>query len=54
MKDLSRRAFFKRSALATAGSMLVPQFLKAWENPAPESDKILIVLLQRLPAEMTD
>jgi uncharacterized protein (DUF1501 family) len=44
MKDLSRRAFFKRSALATAGSMLVPQFLKAWENPAPESDKILIVL----------
>src|SRR5258708_24071712 len=44
MKDLSRREFFKKSTLATAGSMLVPQFLKAWENPIAEGDKILIVL----------
>jgi uncharacterized protein (DUF1501 family) len=44
MKDLSRREFFRKSALATAGTMLVPQFLKAWENPAAGGDEILIVL----------
>ncbi len=44
MKDLSRREFFKKSALATAGTMLVPQFLKAWEQPLGSGDKTLIVL----------
>ncbi len=46
MKNLSRRGFIKRSLMATSGSMLVPQFLKAFERHGlPESsDKILIVL----------
>ncbi|MBI3483442.1 MAG: DUF1501 domain-containing protein [Bacteroidetes bacterium] len=41
---MSRRGFIQKSALATAGTMLVPQFLKAWEKPFTEGDKILIVL----------
>src|SRR5579859_4080708 len=44
MNILSRRQFLKRSALATSGTMLVPQFLKAWENPFAEGDRVLIVL----------
>ncbi len=45
MNELSRRGFLKKSALTTVGTMLVPQFLKALENPfANEGDKILIVL----------
>lgn len=43
--NTSRRDFLKHSLLATAGTMMVPRFLKAWENPIPtDSDKILIVL----------
>lgn len=41
---ISRRKFIQRSALATAGTMLIPQFLKALEKPFTEGDKILIVL----------
>lgn len=44
MNNLPRREFLKRSALATVGTMLVPQFLKAWEMPAAEGANILIVL----------
>lgn len=45
MMNLSRRDFLKTSLLATTGSMLVPRFLKAWENPIQRgSDRILIVL----------
>lgn len=44
MEKLSRRKFIQRSALATAGTMLIPQFLKAWEKSFVEGDKILIVL----------
>lgn len=44
MERISRRKFIQRSALATAGTMLIPQFLKALEKPFAEGDKILIVL----------
>lgn len=44
MKKISRRDFIQRSALATAGTMLIPQFLKAWERPLIEGDRILVVL----------
>ncbi|MFZ6013547.1 MAG: DUF1501 domain-containing protein [Bacteroidota bacterium] len=44
----SRRTFIKQSLLATAGSMMVPNFLKAFENPQAmfrkTSDKILVVI----------
>jgi uncharacterized protein (DUF1501 family) len=44
MDRISRRKFIQKSALATAGTMLIPQFLKALENPFADGDKILIVL----------
>ena len=44
MDRISRRKFIQKSALATAGTMLIPQFLKALEKPFAEGDKILIVL----------
>src|SRR5260370_7744490 len=44
MEKISRRRFIQKSALASAGTMLVPQFLKAWEKPFAEGDRILIVL----------
>lgn len=44
MKIVSRRKFIQQSALATVGTMLIPQFLRAFENPIAEGDKILIVL----------
>ncbi|HTH54564.1 MAG TPA: DUF1501 domain-containing protein [Cyclobacteriaceae bacterium] len=44
MERISRRKFVQRSALATAGTMMIPQFLKALENPFAEGDKILVVL----------
>jgi uncharacterized protein (DUF1501 family) len=42
----TRRTFLKQSALATAGTMLLPNFLKAMENPAAvqTSEKILVVI----------
>ena len=43
----TRRSFIKQSALATAGTMLLPNFLKAFEispNVAQESGKILVVI----------
>lgn len=42
----SRRTFIKQSALATAGTMLLPNFLKAFElNPIiQQSGKILVVI----------
>ena len=43
----TRRSFIKQSALATAGTMLLPNFLKAFEiNPhvIQESGKILVVI----------
>lgn len=43
----SRRTFIKQSALATAGTMLLPNFLKAFElnpNVIRESGKILVVI----------
>ncbi|MGB0525750.1 MAG: DUF1501 domain-containing protein, partial [Flammeovirgaceae bacterium] len=43
----SRRAFLKKSALATAGTMLVPSFLTAYEhNPifSPTNGKKLVVI----------
>lgn len=43
----SRRNFLKRSALTTAGTMLIPNFLKALEATAPGSfagEKILVVI----------
>jgi uncharacterized protein (DUF1501 family) len=44
----TRRRFLKQSILATAGTMLVPNFLKALENPKAiarsSSDKILVVI----------
>ena len=44
MEKISRRGFIQKSVFATAGTMLVPQFLKAWERPFLEEGKILIVL----------
>lgn len=44
MKKVSRRKFIHQSVLATAGSMLIPQFLKAFENPFVDNDKILVVI----------
>ncbi len=45
MKHPSRREFLKLSGLATAGTMLIPQFLKAFENPfQSQGDRNLIVL----------
>lgn len=44
MEKISRRKFVQKSALATAGTMLIPQFLKALEKPFDEDHKILIVL----------
>ncbi|MGC4022570.1 MAG: DUF1501 domain-containing protein [Cyclobacteriaceae bacterium] len=41
---MSRRGFIQKSALATAGTLLVPQFLKAWSKTISEEEKILIVL----------
>src|SRR3954470_7316778 len=52
MESLSRRGFLKRSLLATSGSMLVPQFLKAFETPdrfhhlATNSDDRILIVLQ--------
>jgi uncharacterized protein (DUF1501 family) len=42
----NRRAFLKQSALTTAGTLLIPNFLKAVERPAffPASEKILVVV----------
>jgi uncharacterized protein (DUF1501 family) len=43
----SRRSFIKKSALATAGTMLLPNFLKALErHPGSvlDSQKILVVI----------
>jgi uncharacterized protein (DUF1501 family) len=42
----SRRRFLKQSMLATAGTMLIPNFLKALENPVSGSktDKILVII----------
>ncbi len=41
----SRREFLKTSALATAGTMLIPGFLKAFENtPIKLGDKKLVIL----------
>ncbi|MEO1054160.1 MAG: DUF1501 domain-containing protein [Bacteroidota bacterium] len=49
MKDISRRNFIKKSALTSAGSMLIPGFLKAYEqtnlgNSILASEKILVVI----------
>ena len=45
MNNRSRREFLRMSGLATAGTMLVPQFLKAFEKPfGQEGNRILIVL----------
>lgn len=43
----TRRSFLKQSALATAGTMLLPNFLKAFEvrpDVTPNSGKILVVI----------
>jgi uncharacterized protein (DUF1501 family) len=47
MKNLSRRNFIKRTGLATAGTMAVPMFLKAFENRpflANTTQKKLIII----------
>lgn len=46
MENLSRRGFMRKSMLATSGALLVPQFLKAWEqaNLIDSGERILIVL----------
>ncbi|MFN4146577.1 MAG: DUF1501 domain-containing protein [Runella sp.] len=45
---MKRRTFLKKSAFTTAGSLLIPQFLKAYEQQHlgqnPHSPKILIVI----------
>ncbi len=46
---MNRRDFIKQSALTTAGTMLIPHFLKAYEaqalgQPAPSNEKILVVV----------
>src|SRR6185295_18917691 len=46
MKTITRRGFLTKSMLATTGTLLVPRFLKAFDNQnfQIQSDKILIVL----------
>ncbi|MBS1976276.1 MAG: DUF1501 domain-containing protein [Bacteroidetes bacterium] len=45
MEQLTRRGFLKRSMLATAGTALIPQFLKAWEGPVNTgSDNVLVII----------
>lgn len=45
-KHISRREFLRRSALATAGTMLIPSFLKAFDGigAAPPGQRRLVVL----------
>lgn len=46
--NISRKEFLRRSALATAGSMLIPNFLKAYElqhlGQAPSTHKALVII----------
>ncbi|MEM0998994.1 MAG: DUF1501 domain-containing protein [Bacteroidota bacterium] len=46
MKNLSRKEFLRTSALAAAGSLLVPRFLKALESPnrLGRGDTVLVVI----------
>ena len=46
MESISRRGFIKKSMLVTSGTLLVPQFLKAFEKQdiQTSSDRILIIL----------
>jgi uncharacterized protein (DUF1501 family) len=45
---MKRRNFLKNTAFATAGSLLIPQFLKAYEQKhlgqKPNNDKILVII----------
>jgi len=45
---MNRRAFLQKTALATAGTMLIPSFLKAFESPLlpnkAKGEKILVVI----------
>lgn len=45
---MKRRTFLKKTAFTTAGSLLIPQFLKAYEQKhfgqKPLNDKILVVI----------
>ena len=47
-KNISRRDFIRTSGVAAAGTMMLPQFLKAYElghlNQKPTGDKILVVI----------
>jgi hypothetical protein len=46
--NMKRRNFIQKSALATAGSMLIPSFLKAFElnslNKTLFGNKILVIM----------
>lgn len=42
----SRRTFLRNSALATAGTFLVPQFLKAYANAAPYAEGRTLIIVQ--------
>lgn len=42
----SRRHFLRNSALATAGTFLVPQFLKAYANAAPYAEGRVLIIVQ--------
>jgi uncharacterized protein (DUF1501 family) len=46
MEEVTRRKFLKKSILATSGALLVPRFLKAFEQPlgTMAGEQILIVL----------
>lgn len=48
MQDPSRRKFIKRSMFVTAGSMLIPSFLKAYETQlmgkSPDNDRVLVII----------
>lgn len=46
MKNISRKDFLRTSALAAAGSLMVPRFLKAMDGPGmlPKGQKILVVV----------
>lgn len=46
MKDISRKDFLRTSALAAAGSLMIPNFLKAMDGPGllPQGQKILVVV----------
>lgn len=42
----SRRHFLRNSALATAGTFFVPQFLKAYANAAPYAEGRVLIIVQ--------